>query len=84
MCRLRELRDFTLFKLWCSVNRTMSSAVGGATGGAAVQAVAGPRVKMRLAVLISVQLVRLHDAQFDAIASLPTAHLHLVLSSLPP
>ena len=58
----------------------MPSAVGGATGGAAVQAVAGPRVKMRLAVLISGQLVRLHDAQFDAIASLPTAHVHLVLS----
>ena len=54
MCRLRELRDFTLFKLGCSVNH-MPSAVGGATGGAAVQAVAGPRVKMRLAVLISGQ-----------------------------
>ena len=78
MCRLRELRDFTLFKLGCSVNH-MPSAVGGATGGAAVQAVAGARVKMRLAVLISGQLVRLHDAQFDAIASLPTAHVHLVL-----
>ena len=63
------------------------SAVGRVTGGAAVHAspaVAGATVirtaKMRLAVLISGQLVRLYDAQFDALASLPTAHVHIVLS----